>query len=423
MMFKGVITSLSFLLLLGSCLLGFFTILSGAKHTGVLRNFYWLEANTSNFNQAPPNTRWYNYNWCEYGDDRAGVCSNNKIMGFSPRDHWGDNDLMPENFITKRDTYFYLSRVGWAMLLIGLFFMVLAILPYIVSIFTEKAAYVSTPALWLALFFVTLAACLYTACYVKARNAFHSRNRYAKLGPRNFAFIWTTVALLFLNCVWSTFLAASRAVMSFRNRNKTDTYYDPASDKSFDNSTAIHSGATVVPSRKNYFREDGRPARGAAYDGEVLTGQGHQYNNTTNYGVGAKTAGAGAAVAGAAGAYGAANYGHSESHAPVSNTYQAPSAPQTTSYTTSEPYKVYKDPSAKAPKVYVYSESATRDAFPEAVERQNKPSKGVSRNSGRIVDPTEYQTAKDAASGTTAHDDLAHPRGLGMAAQAAAQAV
>ena len=45
---------------------------------------------------------------------------------YSPEDNFGRNSGIPQNFIDDRDTYYYLSRVGWAFILVGLFFGVTA---------------------------------------------------------------------------------------------------------------------------------------------------------------------------------------------------------------------------------------------------------------------------------------------------------
>ncbi|AET40810.1 uncharacterized protein Ecym_6439 [Eremothecium cymbalariae DBVPG len=411
MKFKGIITSFSFLLLLGSSLLALFNILSGARHTGVLRNFYWLEADTSGFNDAPGNTRWYNYNWCEFSDGRTGRCSNRKVpVAFSPKDNFGYTEEMPNTFLQKRNTYYWLSRFAWVTLLLALIFMLSALLPHILAIFTERAHVISTFPLWFALFFLTLSACLYTACYVKGRNAFHRRNRYAKLGKRNFWFIWVSVFLLGLNCLWSTFLAASRAVTLYKNRShKSDTYYDHPSDRSFDNSTAVHSGASA-PQRKTFFNKDtGRP-KGSNYDGEVLADSrdaGYSGNHNT---YGADRTPHVSAPKTAAGYTGSAAQPNSAYATQPTSNY-TPSTPaaayrgnevNTPSAKVSSPTKPTYDADKdfKAVNYDAYNSQSTtapkQAPYPAGSETyrggdNNGYYTPVNRNSGRIVDPTEYQ--------------------------------
>ena len=72
------------------------------------------------------------------------------------------------------------------------------------SRYTRRTASVATATSWITLFFMTLSACLYTGCYAKAVKAFHHENRDARLGPKNFGLIWTTVFLLIVNAICST---------------------------------------------------------------------------------------------------------------------------------------------------------------------------------------------------------------------------
>lgn len=227
MIFKKFVHALTFTFLLGAGLLTFFLILSGGRPGGTLKNFYWFEGNTSGFNDAPDVTRWYNYRWCGYSDGQTSDCSSTvPAQAFSPRDNFGRSDEMPSSFLNNRNTYYYLSRVAWAMLLIGLVFIVGAIIPAVVMIFktiTVMAIW-STVSTWIAFFFILLAACLYTGCYAKAKNAFSDSNRSSKLGAKNFAFLWTTVFLLLVNTIWSTITVVLHGMNKFRDYKESDHY-------------------------------------------------------------------------------------------------------------------------------------------------------------------------------------------------------
>ncbi|CCE66137.1 hypothetical protein TPHA_0O01700 [Tetrapisispora phaffii CBS 4417] len=210
MLFKRFVNFLTLLFLLGAGLLTFFIILSGSHNSGTLKSFYWFEANTFGFNDASIITRWYDYEFCGYLNDNLVNCSSRApAKPFSPKDNFGASDNMPSSFLNNRDTYYYLSRVAWAMLLIGLVFICLSIIPIFINIFKLVPGIViwSTVATWLAFFFIILSACLYTGCYVKARKNFHHDGRHAKLGAKNFAFIWTSVFLLLISIVWTTLLS------------------------------------------------------------------------------------------------------------------------------------------------------------------------------------------------------------------------
>lgn len=215
---------LSFFFLLGAGLLSFFLILSGGRHTGTLTHFYWFQANTEGFNDASRITRWYNYDFCGLENGDLTNCSSKApAKPFSPRDNFGRSSNMPKTFLDNRNAYYYLSRVAWAMLLIALFFLALAFIPLCITIFKTitGVAVFSTVTCWIALFFMTLAACLYTGCYVKARQAFHRNNRSAKLGAKNFGFIWTTVFLLLCNSIWATY-----TIVHHKKKNQRYGSYD-----------------------------------------------------------------------------------------------------------------------------------------------------------------------------------------------------
>ncbi|CCF58628.1 hypothetical protein KAFR_0F00310 [Kazachstania africana CBS 2517] len=258
MLFKRLVNALMLLLLLGAGLLSFFIILSGARTGGTLKNFYWFQANTQGFNSAPSVTRWYNYDFCGFENNNVGNCSHKApAKPFSPRDNFGSSPNMPSTFLNNRNTYYYLSRVAWAMLLIGFFFLMLTIIPTLVGIFTiiKGLAIFTTVMSWLAFFFMILAACLYTGCYVKARKAFHNNHRSAKLGAKNFAFIWTTVFLLLLNTIWSTFVSATHKGKKYSQYEEPEVYntYPPASgDTTQYFKQAYARGATdVTPAPQN----------------------------------------------------------------------------------------------------------------------------------------------------------------------------
>ncbi|CAI4718257.1 CPG_1a_G0045200.mRNA.1.CDS.1 [Saccharomyces cerevisiae] len=213
MSYKKFVYFINLFFLLGATLLTFFLILAGGRTTGVLKNFYWFQASTSGFNSAPSVTRWYNYNWCGWESRGIAVNCSSKMAAqpFSPRDNFGSSPLMPSTFLNNRNAYYYLSRVGWAMLLIGLFFLLITLVSVIASLirYNRRTAALATAMSWITLFFITLSACLYTGCYAKAVKAFHHENRDARLGPKNFGLIWTTVFLLIVNAIFCTIMVAT----------------------------------------------------------------------------------------------------------------------------------------------------------------------------------------------------------------------
>ncbi|SCU87839.1 LADA_0E06480g1_1 [Lachancea dasiensis] len=237
MRFKQSVTIVFFTLLLGAGLLSFFVILSGGRRTGVLREFYWLEAETDGFNDAPSTTRWFNYDWCGIDSGQLQNCSSTQAAkAFSPQDNFGESSTLPSAFLKDRNTYYYLSRVAWAMLLIGLFYEVCALVPVLISIFSSSlmASFLAVLSLWLAWFFVTLSACLYTGCYVKARNVFSDGGRHAKLGAKNFGLIWTSVALLLACAIWSSVVATFYGMRRLSRNDQEHRHYGLESGVSSD---------------------------------------------------------------------------------------------------------------------------------------------------------------------------------------------
>lgn len=256
MHFKKLVAIVSFIFLLGAALLSFFTILSGARKTGVLKNFYWIEAVTEGFGSAPEVTRWTNYDWCGYTDGSYHIdCSKSMAaQSFSPKDNFGANPTMPSAFLNDRNTYYYLSRVGWAMLLIGLFFTICAIIPAIFSLFSNNFGFLGSVFLtilpsWIAFFFITLSACLYTACYTKARRVFRNDSRSASLGTKNFAFIWTSVFLLLVSSLWYTISATAFGVMKFKQHRKSNNYgYESSSGETYNvDKSTVDSAPAPAP--------------------------------------------------------------------------------------------------------------------------------------------------------------------------------
>ena len=221
-----------FFFILGSGLLMFFVALSGANTSSLLLKLYWLEADTTGFAQIGFNeTRWYDYRLCSVNKvtGEALFCIDSRVAEpFDPATNFGISDAMPTEFIKHRDTYYYLSRVGWSLAIAGLFFIVLSLVPGFFNLLMNDC---STMLIWLAVFtwvsfiLVAVSASLYTACYVKAVKAFHDDNRSAKLGVKLFAFIWTSAFMLLVNCIISVVgLSTSQPVLAAETSGNYSPY-------------------------------------------------------------------------------------------------------------------------------------------------------------------------------------------------------
>lgn len=144
------------------------------------------------------------------------------------------------------------------MLLIGLFYLVMAIIPAVISIFKDSVFIHiwHIISIWAALFFILLAACLYTGCYVKARSAFSSETRYSKLGSKMFAFIWTASFLLMFNAAWATAVAVLWEREKHRRYGHNDVYAAGA---------AYNSSSSDAHLDKSTYNSDQKPHRGTFF--------------------------------------------------------------------------------------------------------------------------------------------------------------
>lgn len=223
---KRSLDSIVLLFLSGATLLAFFVILCGAKKTGVLRKFYWIRVDTSNITTAAGRgeTYWLNYMYCTKANSSQSdysYCSGKKpAYPFSPRENFGSVANLPSAFNKSKNKFYYLSRVGWSMWLVGLFFLVVGLLPFVLqSCIKHTAVYIiSTMSVWAAWFYLTLGACLWTSAFVIGKHDFTNDGISAKLGVKMFAFLWTTVFLISVAALWQPI----SAILSKKHNNATE---------------------------------------------------------------------------------------------------------------------------------------------------------------------------------------------------------
>lgn len=253
---------LSLLALLGAGLLLFFNILCGASTSSVLGQFYWLQADTSGISGAHPTTRWTNYDSCGVRNGRNYDCSS-KQAGYpmSPRANFGQSSGIPSGLSSRKGITYYLSRVGWAFLLLGLLFTILALLPVAVSFCIPGLSILgigSNFATNAALLFTVLSACLLTAAYVKARNAFRSDGRQTSLGKKMFAFIWTSVFLLFLSSLFSGVGCIGSMFGKRREKKRYSDNYDSSSHETYGNNYVQEKRNDPEQGRGGFFSRKNR---------------------------------------------------------------------------------------------------------------------------------------------------------------------
>ncbi|ODV86324.1 hypothetical protein CANARDRAFT_219465 [[Candida] arabinofermentans NRRL YB-2248] len=199
---------LTLLLLAGCTLVLLFIVLSGSVDSFPFNKFYWLQADTSSIDNAKDVSRWTFWGVCNpdsYDSSTNGQCGSlAPDKPLSPLDNFGNSTSLPQSFVSNRDTYYYLSRFSFPLILIALVFSGISL---ICAVFQSC---------WLAMkqvlsFFVTLGlitamagvACE-TAVAVLVKNKFKNAGMSAKLGPTMLGLSWAAVACLiltfFLSC-------------------------------------------------------------------------------------------------------------------------------------------------------------------------------------------------------------------------------
>lgn len=321
---------LSLFWLLGASLLLFFNILCGASTGTLLKRWYWLEAGTENIPGAHPVTRWTSYNSCGVENGHNYDCTSS-TPGYpvSPALNFKTTDGVPSGLTSRHGVTYYLTKVGWAFLLIGLFFTLLTLIPVLLGFCLPKVSSIgigSNVSIMLALLFTTLSACLLTAGYVKARNDFRNAGNSTKLGQTMIAFLWTSVFLLFLSSIFSG-VGCFAGLMGAR-REKRDRYSDEYNDGS--SHDTYHE---KTRKRGGFFSRSAKPAEDVEkydYENTALNNQDEAANERISgvtatsadaaaagqTGTGAGTIGTAAAVGAGAGAIGTKTAGATGGYVP-----------------------------------------------------------------------------------------------------------
>ncbi|KAF7542223.1 hypothetical protein G7Z17_g11774 [Cylindrodendrum hubeiense] len=189
-----VLTAASIVLLL-------FIILAGVSDTAPLKLTYFLRADTEGITGARDTTQWTFFYFC--GRDNKDCSHARPAPAFGRA--WDSNpDNAPSQLVgghggdTTSTKFFYLWRFAWVMILITLFFEVLAFFSGFLACCGRLGAAISGLVSLVALFFSSAAMSLMTATFVLARDAFRSDNRTAQIGTYAFGFAWGSWAALFL---------------------------------------------------------------------------------------------------------------------------------------------------------------------------------------------------------------------------------
>ncbi|KAH7176542.1 SUR7/PalI family-domain-containing protein [Dactylonectria macrodidyma] len=184
-----------------SIVLLFFIILPGVTNTAPLRLTYFLRADTDGITGARDTTQWTFFYFCGLNNKDCGRARPAPAFGRA----WDSNaDNVPSQLIgshggdTTSTKFFYLWRFAWVLILITLFFEILAFFSGFLACCGRLGAAISGLISAVALFFSSVAMSLMTATFVLARNAFRSDNRDANIGSYAFGFAWASWAALFL---------------------------------------------------------------------------------------------------------------------------------------------------------------------------------------------------------------------------------
>jgi len=198
---RGGMGIASQILIAGSIVLLFFVILSGLKNTTPLNKTYFLRADTSSISGARPVSQWTYFYVCGEGNTDCGSPVPDMPFGYA----WvGGSDGAPDALVGKHGKsttstyYYYLWRFGWVFYLLALVFDVFGFFASLLAPCSRLASGFSGLLIAMALFWMTLAASLMTATFVKARNEFKSAGMAASVGRYAFGFTWGAWAAMFL---------------------------------------------------------------------------------------------------------------------------------------------------------------------------------------------------------------------------------
>lgn len=193
--FKSAIVDLFFLA--GATLLLILIILSGSgkNPSFPLNRFYWIQADTNGIPNAYSKTRWAYWGICEAVGGKSKNCGDlGPAYPISPVDNFDTESNVPKYFVSNRDTFYYLSRVGWATLLIALVFSAISLIFAIFSICSFHVQKITAIFSFIATIMNFAAAALYTATVALAKKHFTN----GKIGPILMGLVWASAVCNFI---------------------------------------------------------------------------------------------------------------------------------------------------------------------------------------------------------------------------------
>lgn len=208
-----------------------FLVLSGSTNHFPFNRFYFVKADTSGISGAPSESSWTFWGVCDSSD--FGSCQRGPAYPISPVDNFGTTNGVPDDFVSNRNTYYYLSRFSFAFTLLGLAFAGFALIVDILGFCFVVIDKIVIFLVVFALIFIAGAAALQTAVSVLARNAFSSANLATHIGVKSTALVWTAFAailIVFFNtCAANIANSYKKHIERVRNtQNEDEVYYPPA---------------------------------------------------------------------------------------------------------------------------------------------------------------------------------------------------
>ncbi|KAG7660623.1 uncharacterized protein J8A68_005889 [[Candida] subhashii] len=200
-------TFIPLIFLVSSTILLIFTVINGSTTNSPINALYWSETDTSGIAGAPfDKSRWTFYTLCGVQNgDNNNCLPMVAAYPYSPYDNFptGRNDL-PQDFITNRNTYYYLSRIAFSFLVIALVGSGLSLLITPLG-FCFKSCGGGFAAFFTFITFAfgaTGASCL-TAAHAMGRKHFNDNGMQTNLGAAAFGILWAGVFCLlmaFIGC-------------------------------------------------------------------------------------------------------------------------------------------------------------------------------------------------------------------------------
>lgn len=213
------------ILLAGTTLMLLFIVFSGAIKEYPFNHFYWVQADTSSIPDAGGDfTRWTFWGLCYPDTYSQGAVNNCPNLGpdvpISPFDNFGNSTALPQDFITNRDTYYYLSRFTFPFLLISLIFTGVSFVGSVIAPCWLAMKQVITFFVCLANIFCITGAATGTAVAVMTRNQFHKSHMESKVGAAILGMLWASVFCLVLTNILMVCSVSNRLYKTYLDNKK-----------------------------------------------------------------------------------------------------------------------------------------------------------------------------------------------------------